>query len=249
MNDNYWLEVVDTLDYAFQPIVSCESGGCYGYEALLRNIDRAGFDSIQSFMNSCYGSNLLNWINSLLIEKAIVKFIQLKSLKQEKNLKLFFNLDSRLLSDMGSLIQTLQHLYEKYKMKAPFICFEVTEFFDVFGKKIDEYSVENRKLFEIAIDDFGTGFSDLKLLYYLKPEFIKIDRFFVSDIENNFEKRIFLIKIIKMAEVVGTKVVAEGIESEMEFIICKHIGCELAQGFFIHKPDIEISRLVDFKTI
>ena len=245
MKSNYWLEVIETLDYAFQPIVSCESHRCYGYEALLRNTDRAGFDSIQNFMNSCYGSNLLNWINSLLIEKAISKFLQLKTLKQERNLKLFFNLDSRLLSDMRSLIKTLKHLYGKYHLKAPFICFEVTEFFDVFGKKIDEYSMENRKLFEIAIDDFGTGFSDLKLLYYLKPEFIKIDRFFVSDIEKNFEKRIFLIKIIKMAEVLGTRVVAEGIESEMEFIICKHIGCNLAQGFFIRRPDIEIQRLVD----
>lgn len=245
MGSNYWIDVIETLDYAFQPIVSCESQKCYGYEALLRNTDRAGFESIQSFMNSCYGSNLLNWINSLLIEKAIMKFMRLKTLKQERNLKLFFNLDSRLLSDMRSLVKTLGHLHDKYRLKSPFICFEITEFFDVFGKKIDEYSVENRKLFEIAIDDFGTGFSDLKLLYYLKPEFIKIDRFFVSDIEKNFEKRIFLIKIIKMAEVLGTRVVAEGIESEMEFIICKHIGCKLAQGFFIRRPDIEIQRLAE----
>lgn len=245
MEKNDWQSSIDILDYAFQPIINCESKLCYGYEALLRNYEEAGFDSIQTFMNSSYGSNQLQWVNSMLIEKAIIKFLELMNLRQDPRIKLFFNLDSRLLSDMSSLVQTLQYLYQKYNLTPPLVCFEVTEFFDVFGKTIDEYSVGNRKLFEIAIDDFGTGFSDLKLLYYLKPEFIKIDRFFVSDIEHNFEKRIFLIKIIKMAEVLGTKVVAEGVESEMEFIICKHIGCKLAQGFFIRRPDIEISRLVD----
>lgn len=246
MNDRYWQDIIHQLDYAFQPIINCESKMCYGYEALLRNTENAGFDSIQAFMNASYGANLLHWINSLLIEKAIVKFLELKSLKQDDRLKLFFNLDSRLLSDMRLLVKTLKNLHDKYHLKRPFICLEVTEFFDVFGKKIDKFSVEKRELFEIAIDDFGTGFSDLKLLYYLKPEFIKIDRFFVSDIDQDFEKRIFLIKLIKMAEVLGTRVVAEGVESEMEFIICKHIGCNLAQGFFIRKPDIEIARLVDF---
>lgn len=246
MEKNDWQTAIDVLDYAFQPIVNCESKLCYGYEALLRNYEQAGFDSIQAFMNASYGADQLQWVNSLLIEKAIIKFLDLMNLKQDNRIKLFFNLDSRLLSDMSSLVKTLQTLYQKYNLTPPMVCFEVTEFFDVFGKKIDEYSMENRELFEIAIDDFGTGFSDLKLLYYLKPEFIKIDRFFVSDIEKNFNKRIFLIKIIKMAEVLGTKVVAEGVESEMEFIICKHIGCKLAQGFFIRKPDVEISRLVDF---
>lgn len=246
MDNRYWEDIIHQMDYAFQPIISCESKICYGYEALLRNIEPAGFDSIQAFMNACYGANLLHWINSLLIEKAIVKFLELKSLKRDERLKLFFNLDSRLLSDMRLLVKTLKNLHDKFQLKTPFICFEVTEFFDVFGKKIDKFSVENRQLFEIAIDDFGTGFSDLKLLYYLKPEFIKIDRFFVSDIDRDFEKRIFLIKLIKMAEVLGTRVVAEGVESEMEFIVCKHIGCNLAQGFFIRRPDIEIARLVDF---
>ena len=244
MQDSYWQDIVDTLDYAFQPIVDSETRTCYGYEALLRHTDRAGFQSVQNMLNMSYGANLLQWINSLLIEKAIDKFVSLKHLKKNNNLKLFYNLDSRILCDMSLLIKTLQGIYDKYDLPAPFICFEITEFFDAFRKEMDRFRVQNRTLFEIAIDDFGTGFSDIKLLYSLKPEFIKIDRFFISDIGHNLEKRVFLSHIIKMAEVLGTRVVAEGVESELELNACRQIGCELAQGYFIKKPNLELAKLL-----
>jgi len=243
MMDKYWQDTVDILEYAFQPIIDFETKKCYGYEALLRNVNEAGFESIQALLNLSYGANLAQFLNSLLIEKAIKKFIALKNLKKNNHLKLFFNLDSRILTNVDSLCDTLNKIYDKYDLPKPFICFEITEFFDLFRKKMDEFVMNNRKLFSIAIDDFGTGFSDLKLLYSLKPEYIKIDRFFISQVDQDLKKKNFLAQIIKMAEVQGAKVVAEGVENEMEYIACREAGCKLAQGYYIRRPDTEITRL------
>jgi len=244
MQDRYWHDIVEALDYAFQPIVDYETHTCFGFEALLRQTDRAGIKSVQHLMNMSYGANLLQWLNSLLIEKAIDKFIGLKGMNENVNLKLFFNLDSRILCDMSLLVRTLQGIYDKYDLPAPFICFEITEFFDTFRKEMDRFRVQNRTLFEIAIDDFGTGFSDIKLLYSLRPEYIKIDRCFIAGIDHNLEKRSFLSHIVKMAGVLGTEVVAEGVENEREFEACRQIGCKLVQGYFIQRPDVELAKLI-----
>jgi len=72
---------------------------------------------------------------------------------------------------------------------------------------------------------------------------IKIDRFFISQVDQDLKKKNFLAQIIKMAEVQGAKVVAEGVENEMEYIACREAGCKLAQGYYIRRPDTEITRL------
>jgi EAL domain-containing protein (putative c-di-GMP-specific phosphodiesterase class I) len=244
MTDKYWQDAVEKLEYAFQPIIDYETKKCYGYEALLRNVNEAGFESIQALLNLSYGANLAQFLNSLLIEKAIEKFIALKNLRNNPQLKLFFNLDSRILTNVESLCEVLNKIYSKYTLPKPFICFEITEFYDLFRKKMDEFVLNNRNLFSIAIDDFGTGFSDLKLLYSLKPEYIKIDRFFISQVDQDMKKKVFLSQIIKMVEVQGAKVVAEGVENENEYKACREAGCKLAQGFYIRRPDTEITRLV-----
>ena len=50
--DHSWLEALEYIDYAFQPIVNIYSGECYGYEALLRGFDRAGFATIQALLDA-----------------------------------------------------------------------------------------------------------------------------------------------------------------------------------------------------
>ena len=90
MSDKYWQDTVGILEYAFQPIIDFETKKCYGYEALLRNVNEAGFESIQAMLNLSYGANLAQFLNSLLIEKAIEKFIALKNLKKNNQLKLLW---------------------------------------------------------------------------------------------------------------------------------------------------------------
>lgn len=87
----------------------------------------------------------------------------------------------------------------------------------------------------ISIDDFGTGFNSLKYLQELELTSLKIDRSFVSNIQN--PKGIILVKnIINLGHSIGVKVVAEGVENEKQYKILKELNCDFYQGFYFNKP-------------
>ncbi len=100
IDDPRWLHAIETIDFAFQPIVNIHTGACYGYEALLRNHMEAtttlGVEpSIGAIFDSAYLSNVLHQVDLALREKAVEKFAKIG---WHRRMKLFFNLDNRVLS-------------------------------------------------------------------------------------------------------------------------------------------------------
>ncbi len=91
------------------------------------------------------------------------------------------------------------------------------------------------KGFSLSIDDFGTGFSSLATLYRLPIGELKIDKSFILDLQGAAGARSLVESTISMAQRMGLKVVAEGVESESLFRELRRIGCHEAQGFFIGK--------------
>ncbi len=89
---------------------------------------------------------------------------------------------------------------------------------------------------ELAIDDFGTGYSSLSHLKKLPVSYIKIDKSFVMDMDNNENDSAIVHASINLAKNLGLRVIAEGIEHEQTLTKLKTIGCDLAQGFFISHP-------------
>jgi diguanylate cyclase (GGDEF)-like protein len=87
----------------------------------------------------------------------------------------------------------------------------------------------------IALDDFGTGYSSLAYLNELAFDTLKIDRAFVANLPA--DKSVAIIKaIIAVADSLGKDVVAEGIESELQYGQLEALGCDLGQGYLIAKP-------------
>src|SRR6185312_7299131 len=91
------------------------------------------------------------------------------------------------------------------------------------------------KGFTLSIDDFGTGFSSLATLYKLPFSELKIDKSFTFDLQKSPEARALIESTIGMAQRLGLKVVAEGVESEAVFNELRLMGCQHAQGYFISK--------------
>ncbi len=89
---------------------------------------------------------------------------------------------------------------------------------------------------ETAIDDFGTGYSSLAYLKKFEIDYIKIDRSFVSNIENNESDKVLCEVIVQMAHKLGFKVVAEGIETKAQLDFLLQLGCDYGQGFYLSKP-------------
>jgi diguanylate cyclase (GGDEF)-like protein/PAS domain S-box-containing protein len=88
----------------------------------------------------------------------------------------------------------------------------------------------------LAIDDFGTGYSSLSALQRLPVEVLKIDRSFISGMEDDSEGTLILSAIIDLARTLGMQTVAEGVESAEQLARLRELGCELAQGNYFSEP-------------
>lgn len=230
-----WLERLEVLDIAFQPILNMHTGETYAVEALLRNYQEVGFKSIFSLFDEVFKDSLLYTFDIALRKKTLQKFIKIKNFE---HLKLFYNLDNRLLSMPDFSEGNTDNLLKGCLVKKENICFEISERHEIstdsnLEKILKHYRNED---FTIAIDDFGVGYSGYKLLYDSTPDFIKIDRFFLAHIERNLKKKLMVRNITQLAIQLGIKVVAEGVETKEEFFICKELGCHFVQGYLIQKP-------------
>src|SRR5258708_20944441 len=88
----------------------------------------------------------------------------------------------------------------------------------------------------LDIDDFGTGYSSLSRLQRFPVDTLKIDRAFVSHMDTDQETHEIVRIIVMLAHNLGLRVVAEGVETQNQLELLRHLGCEKAQGYLFSKP-------------
>ncbi|MFY8042218.1 MAG: EAL domain-containing protein, partial [Rhodoferax sp.] len=89
----------------------------------------------------------------------------------------------------------------------------------------------------IALDDFGDGRSSLRLWSQLKPEVVKIDKYFTRNISAHGDKLKTIQALQQIATIFGTALVAEGIETAEDLRVLRDLGIEYGQGYFLGHPD------------
>lgn len=239
-----WEWAIERFDFAFQPIVNVHNGVCFGFEALLRNWDEVGFVSIEAVFDAAAEDMILYQVESALRAKAIRKFATIRGCEA---MKLFYNLDNRCLDfGVGQSHDTARAL-ERANLPPGVLFLEVSERHDLgpaaeLAKVLGAYRERGHKL---VLDDYGVGFSQLKMLYHCEPDIIKIDRFFVSDINADKRKEMLVAQAVNMAHLMGAMVVAEGVETEAEYYTCKRVGCDLVQGYLVQRPDRAVENLLN----
>jgi len=231
------------VENAFQPIVEAGTGTVFGYESLMRGQERIGFDSPVEILDEAYRLNQLLPLEQMVASRALAKFATLGNYSTST---LFLNLDVRLIPHGDRLIENLLQQLKAANLPPSSVCFEFSERFD--NTRVPEFEALVSKLrrtgFKLAIDDFGVGHGEMKLLCDYAVDYLKIDRHFVADIDSKPRKRHLLKNIVNIAHVLGTRVIAEGIETEAEFLACREYGVDLVQGWFIARPTTHISELV-----
>lgn len=237
-----WLTVAQMLDVALQPIVNIHTGRCLGYEALVRGTDAAGFPSIAAFLDACAADGCLPEMEIVIADVALRKFAQMA---HHRDLKLFLNLDGRTLAHLDTYGAGLRQVLRATGLTESALIMEISEHHTITTTPEGRAALEALRDLcgKIAVDDFGAGYSGLPLLYFAQPEYIKIDRFFIDGIASDSRKKLFLSHMVNVAHLLGMLVVAEGVETEREFYICKDIGIDLVQGLLVQPPMIEGERL------
>ncbi len=89
---------------------------------------------------------------------------------------------------------------------------------------------------EFSLDDFGTGYSSLSYLHRLPVSYLKIDKSFVNGIMESPENAEIVYTIVKLAQNLKMKVIAEGVETEDQLAHLRQINCEYGQGYLFSKP-------------
>lgn len=236
-----WKKLLHRLDFAFQPIIDIHSGSLYGCEALLRGTDKVGFASIDAFFESAYTEGTLCHIEPDLRKMAMRKF---REAGLQTQALLFYNLDNRLLecpnADPSSFLSDAEDMGLGHHF-----CLEISEKhpMDYEGGEFQSLQKLRKQGLRLAIDDYGTGFSGLQLLYYTDPDYIKIDRFFIQDIATDLKKKLFVSSLVNNAHMMGSVVLAEGVETQREYLACLEIGCDLVQGYYVQRPTLDIKEL------
>ncbi|WP_434927996.1 putative bifunctional diguanylate cyclase/phosphodiesterase [Shewanella sp. HL-SH5] len=132
------------------------------------------------------------------------------------------------------LIDTLTH----YKLEGKYLIIELTE--SIFME--DKFSVKeimlrlNQYGITFALDDFGKGYSSFSYLQFLPLHYLKIDKAFLQDVESSSSSAAIAKTIIDIGHNLGLKVIAEGVEDQFMLDYVKAYKCDLAQGFYLHKP-------------
>ena len=237
-----WNEIIAKLDYAFQPIIYSHTGKIYAVEALVRGVQNIdGLNSIDDLFDKAFNDDFLYELDLQLREKAISKFSNIEI----ENLKIFYNLDNRIIYNKKYTQGNTAKILDKYKLDKNRICFELSEKGTAIEQNALSFMIQKYKEsgYSIAIDDFGIGVSGLKLLYFSEAHVIKLDRFFITNIDQDSKKKLFCSSIIEMAHIMGMQVIAEGIETAKEFYTCKDIGADFIQGYLVQYPTLDINEI------
>jgi diguanylate cyclase (GGDEF)-like protein/PAS domain S-box-containing protein len=225
------------LEMYYQPQVDVTSGRVIGAEALMRwNHPKRGFLGAGTFLPFAEESGLIIAISDWMLEAVCRDLLAWNALSDERPY-LSINLSPQCL-DRGDFYEKLKSALERYQIAPSQIEVEITENICIRNPQaaIEQLNRLCQLGVRVAIDDFGTGYSSLSYLHRFPIHVLKIDRSFVMPIEDDTLQFPVVLAIISIAKGLGLKLVAEGVETEVQKRYLEHAGCQTFQGFYYHRP-------------
>jgi diguanylate cyclase (GGDEF)-like protein/PAS domain S-box-containing protein len=225
------------LSLHFQPMVD-SSGRCIGGEGLLRwNHPTRGLIPAGAFIPLAERSGFMGSIDRWVLKEACVTLKEWERDPRTCELSLAVNVSAREVNRMD-FADIVESALAESGARADLLTLELTE--HVMLDDIDAVTAVMLRLkalgLHFAIDDFGTGYSSLSYLKRLPIDTLKIDRSFVSDIENDQSDREIVQLILNIARSLNISVIAEGVETELQAILLRQLGCHAFQGYLFAKP-------------
>ena len=229
----------EELSVFYQPIYSLKSNKIQGFEALARwHHKTLGLITPDRFISLAEEIGLIDSLGEQILRMACQQGqILKKNFPADSPFMMSVNLSCKQFARLD-LVETIHRILKDTGFSPHELKLEITEsVFIEHREKAVEMLHRLRELgIEINIDDFGTGYSNLSYLMQLPISTLKIDRSFISPIDGNGRNLEIVQTILMLAESLGIKVIAEGVETEAQIEQLKNLKCEGAQGFFYSKP-------------
>jgi EAL domain-containing protein (putative c-di-GMP-specific phosphodiesterase class I) len=218
----------------FHPIVQLRDGAIVGHEALTRPLGPMLFDSVEELFVFAESTDLLLPFERLCLSKAIGAASRIR----DRGL-LFLNASARALEDPDWANGRLEALLQASGLTPRDVVIEITERLAIVRHESFQALLLTFKNqgYRVAVDDMGAGHASLKSLAAVEPDFLKFDVSLVRDIDRSSIKRSLLESLKALADKIGARVIAEGVERREERETLAALGIELAQGFLFKAED------------
>jgi diguanylate cyclase (GGDEF)-like protein/PAS domain S-box-containing protein len=223
----------------YQPIVSLEAGQIVGMEALIRwKHPRRGLLYPSQFIPLAEETGLIVPLGEWVVTEGCRQAAEWDvRWRLATPLNFAVNVSGQQLHD-PSIVGVVQRALTESGLRPSSLVLEITE--SVLMQRTETMLERLTQLkavgVRLAIDDFGTGYSSLSYLQRFPIDILKIAKSFVDDVGRERSQPVLARAIIALAETLGLRTVAEGIEVQEQWQALRGLGCELGQGYFFARP-------------
>ena len=217
----------------YEPIVDVSTHTVFGYEALARGPEGSDLHSPAVLFAQASQEDLIFQLDCLCRRSGIAGARDLPG-----GARLFLNVRPTTIHDPAFKAEAITRTLAESRLQPSDVVFEISEQesignFEIFREVRDYY---RRLGFQMALDDLGVGYSSLESVLELEPEFIKIDRAFVSGIDSDERRQELLRALTRVAERIGARLIGEGLDTLEELATLGRLGIPFGQGWLFGKP-------------
>lgn len=222
----------------YQPIVDLDTLELIGFEALMRwNHPQRGIVPPNEFIPVSEVTGLIVPMTLWILKNACQQLVEWQRSFCHPDLMMSVNLSGKHFAQ-NNLVEQIQRILGETGVNPARLKLEITE-----SAVMENAEAAIRMLkqmrdlgMQISIDDFGTGYSSLSYLHRFPINTLKVDRSFVSSMEDGTENGEIVRTVIALAKSLNLNVIAEGIESIHQLHQLRVLGCEYGQGFLFSRP-------------
>ncbi len=227
---------LEQFELWYQPQVRISDSQIIGFEALIRWREGDLLVSPNEFIPLAEETGLIAALGDWVLEKAFSDWLKL--LNAYPGCSMAVNVSAYQFRKSDHLYQTIQSLIENCMITKAHFIVELTESTLIQDVEATIHTLNRLKTLgvSLSIDDFGTGYSSLSRLKQFPIDQLKIDRSFIKDVLYDENDKAIVSAIIAIAQEMGLKIIAEGVELQAQADLLMSGGCYLAQGFHYYKP-------------
>lgn len=239
------LTEVRRIRTVFQPIIDVRGQAIGGYEALSRGPVGTALEGAEELFAAAQALGRTAELDIVCAQLAFKRFRALNCPGM-----LFVNLSPETFVALGEDFGTLMSLLKEQQLDPGRMVFELTEHSAIETQDgvYDAVKQFRKSGLKVAMDDLGAGYSGLTTWSKLRPDFVKLDRHFVSGIQNDPIKFEFFRSMLDIARACQSMVIAEGVETAEECREMLALNVDFVQGYFfagpVAKPEpLEVARV------
>lgn len=231
VNNNY-----EGFYICYQPQVKSGNYDLYAAEALLRyESKKRGNVYPSDFIHILEKSHLINKVGLWVLEEALLQCREWR--KTLSDIRVSVNFSIVQLEEMD-IVDKVLDIIDKTGVPGNALTIEITESIQLqeiknFGEIFERFRAAG---IEISIDDFGTGYSNMGYLKQLKVDEIKIDRLFISNIDEGTYNYKLIYNMIEFARTNSIRICCEGVEDMHELAVLEGLSPNVLQGYLFDKP-------------